>query len=233
MLQTRRRCCCTTQTSDGHEAWWYRMGRTITSPASHEVGQNLHLYCLHSTCPCMHVRAHTRTHTLMHTYRCTTCTHLWTHIHAHTHTCLWTHTHAHTYSFRAKRCTHYCTAYTLSTYSCPCAHTHTTHYAHLQSLCTPTHTWLFQYRLRDIFHAKKCFAAYEILGNPVKRRSYDSVDPEFDDTVPAVTQENKNNFFAVFRPVFEANARWDLKSVLFVTCSARSLVNCWHLFCLV
>ena len=104
-----------------------------------------------------------------------------------------------------------------------CTYTYThTHYAHLQSLCTPTHTWLFQYRLRYIFHVKKCFAAYEILGNPVKRRSYDSVDPEFDDTVPAVTQENKNNFFAVFRPVFEANARWDLKSVLFVTCSAKS-----------
>ncbi|KAK7499927.1 hypothetical protein BaRGS_00008775, partial [Batillaria attramentaria] len=50
--------------------------------------------------------------------------------------------------------------------------------------------------------------AYEILGNFAKRRSFDSVDPEFDDGVPPVTQENKDNFFAVFRPKFEMNARW-------------------------
>lgn len=49
--------------------------------------------------------------------------------------------------------------------------------------------------------------AYEILGNQNKRRSYDSVDPEFDDSVPPVTQENKNNFFSLFGPKFEMNAR--------------------------
>lgn len=53
--------------------------------------------------------------------------------------------------------------------------------------------------------------AYEILGNPVKRRSFDSVDPEFDDSIPSNTAENKKNFFAVFRPVFETNARWSNK----------------------
>uniref|UniRef100_A0A131XFI1 Putative ribosome-associated chaperone zuotin translation n=1 Tax=Hyalomma excavatum TaxID=257692 RepID=A0A131XFI1_9ACAR len=53
--------------------------------------------------------------------------------------------------------------------------------------------------------------AYEILGNPVRRRSYDSVDPEFDDDIPASCAESRNNFFATFRPVFEANARWSTK----------------------
>ncbi|XP_041347493.1 dnaJ homolog subfamily C member 2-like [Gigantopelta aegis] len=50
--------------------------------------------------------------------------------------------------------------------------------------------------------------AYEILGNPQKRRSYDSVDPEFDDDVPPVNQYSKDHYFEVFRPVFERNARW-------------------------
>ncbi|XP_013416847.1 dnaJ homolog subfamily C member 2 [Lingula anatina] len=55
--------------------------------------------------------------------------------------------------------------------------------------------------------------AYEILGNRVKRRSYDSVDPQFDDDVPEVSSDNKDKeeFFEVFRPVFEANARWSNK----------------------
>ena len=49
--------------------------------------------------------------------------------------------------------------------------------------------------------------AYEILGNPPKRRSYDSVDPEFDDDVPPVNQFSKDHYFEVFRPVIERNAR--------------------------
>lgn len=53
--------------------------------------------------------------------------------------------------------------------------------------------------------------AYEILGNPVRRRSYDSVDPEFDDDIPSNCAESRNNFFATFRPVFEANSRWSTK----------------------
>ena len=50
--------------------------------------------------------------------------------------------------------------------------------------------------------------AFEILGDPVKRRSYDSVDPTFDEDVPTVGKESKKNFYKVFRPVFERNARW-------------------------
>lgn len=53
--------------------------------------------------------------------------------------------------------------------------------------------------------------AYEILGNPVRRRSYDSVDPEFDDDIPSANGEAKTRFFDTFRPVFEANARWSTK----------------------
>jgi len=49
--------------------------------------------------------------------------------------------------------------------------------------------------------------AYEVLGNPVKRRSYDSVDPQFDDSIPSVTPESRQNFFEVFSPVFEQNSR--------------------------
>ncbi|XP_035232452.1 dnaJ homolog subfamily C member 2-like isoform X2 [Stegodyphus dumicola] len=54
--------------------------------------------------------------------------------------------------------------------------------------------------------------AYEVLGNPVKRQSYDSVDPEFDDDIPPVTNYSKENFFEVFQPVFEANSRYDFDS---------------------
>lgn len=53
--------------------------------------------------------------------------------------------------------------------------------------------------------------AYEILGNPVKRRSYDSVDPEFDNEIPPNCTNSKQNFFTVFGPVFERNARWSVK----------------------
>ena len=49
--------------------------------------------------------------------------------------------------------------------------------------------------------------AYEILGVPQKRRAYDSVDPLFDDTVPAVNAESKLKFYEVFGPVFEQNSR--------------------------
>lgn len=52
--------------------------------------------------------------------------------------------------------------------------------------------------------------AWETLGNPVKRRSYDSVDPQFNDSVPSVNSNSKENFFEVFRPVFAENARYVL-----------------------
>ncbi|XP_064488110.1 dnaJ homolog subfamily C member 2-like [Ornithodoros turicata] len=53
--------------------------------------------------------------------------------------------------------------------------------------------------------------AYEILGVPAKRRSYDSIDPEFDNEIPQLTNGAKQNFYAVFTPVFESNARWSTK----------------------
>ncbi|XP_077091285.1 dnaJ homolog subfamily C member 2 isoform X2 [Siphateles boraxobius] len=52
--------------------------------------------------------------------------------------------------------------------------------------------------------------AIEILSDPVKRRAFDSVDPTFDNAVPSKA-EGKENFFVVFAPVFERNARWSLK----------------------
>lgn len=52
---------------------------------------------------------------------------------------------------------------------------------------------------------------YEILGNPVKRRAYDSIDPEFNDDIPPNNASSKENFFKVFGPVFERNARWSTK----------------------
>ena len=66
--------------------------------------------------------------------------------------------------------------------------------------------------------------AYEILGNPIKRRSYDSVDPEFDDDVPPVSNNNKEKFYEVFTPVFERNARYDNKSF-----SQKWFDLCWQL----
>ena len=39
--------------------------------------------------------------------------------------------------------------------------------------------------------------AYDILGNPRNRRSYDSVDPQFDNTLPVVNEHSRNNFFEV------------------------------------
>jgi len=54
--------------------------------------------------------------------------------------------------------------------------------------------------------------AFETLSVPSKRRAYDSVDSEFDDDVPSVNASNKANFFKVFAPVFERNARWSVRS---------------------
>lgn len=53
--------------------------------------------------------------------------------------------------------------------------------------------------------------AWEILGNPRNRRSYDSVDPVFDDTVPSNNEYSRNNFYEVFGPIFELNSRWSDK----------------------
>ena len=50
------------------------------------------------------------------------------------------------------------------------------------------------------------FTAYETLGNRIKRRSYDSVDSKFDDSVPSVSQNSKDNFFKEFSRAFDRNA---------------------------
>ncbi|XP_034935079.1 dnaJ homolog subfamily C member 2 [Chelonus insularis] len=52
--------------------------------------------------------------------------------------------------------------------------------------------------------------AWEMLGNPTKRRSYDSVDPFFDDTVPD-EKDAKIEFYDTMGRAFEDNARWSVK----------------------
>lgn len=52
--------------------------------------------------------------------------------------------------------------------------------------------------------------AWETLGNPTKRRSYDSVDPNFSDELPN-ERDCKNNFYIVMGQAFKDNARWSVK----------------------
>lgn len=49
--------------------------------------------------------------------------------------------------------------------------------------------------------------AYETLGTFNKRRSYDSVDPEFDDSLPS-TSDLKKDFYKTFSYYFDLNSRW-------------------------
>ncbi|KAK3102342.1 hypothetical protein FSP39_010641 [Pinctada imbricata] len=53
--------------------------------------------------------------------------------------------------------------------------------------------------------------AHEILGNPVKRMSYDSVDPLFDEDIPSTSDITKSNFYTIFTSAFDRNARWSKK----------------------
>ncbi|CAH0550976.1 unnamed protein product [Brassicogethes aeneus] len=53
--------------------------------------------------------------------------------------------------------------------------------------------------------------AYETLGTLPKRRSYDSVDPEFDNNIPS-NSEIKKDFYEIFSYYFDLNARWSEKS---------------------
>ena len=46
--------------------------------------------------------------------------------------------------------------------------------------------------------------AYEILSNATTRRAYDSIDPTFNEDIPTNV---KGDFFEVFKPVFDRNAR--------------------------
>ncbi|XP_011305271.1 dnaJ homolog subfamily C member 2 [Fopius arisanus] len=52
--------------------------------------------------------------------------------------------------------------------------------------------------------------AWEMLGNPVKRRSYDSTDPFFNDDLPD-EKDAKVEFYETMGKAFEANARWSIK----------------------
>lgn len=57
----------------------------------------------------------------------------------------------------------------------------------------------------DYFH---CITmAYETLGTLKNRRSFDSVDPEFDDALPS-QNEVKKDFYKELRGVFKMNSRW-------------------------
>ncbi|KAL7307390.1 hypothetical protein TKK_0000575 [Trichogramma kaykai] len=52
--------------------------------------------------------------------------------------------------------------------------------------------------------------AWETLGNPIKRRSYDSVDPKFNDALPE-EKAAKDNFYVVMTKAFNDNARFSNK----------------------
>lgn len=52
--------------------------------------------------------------------------------------------------------------------------------------------------------------AWEILGNPVKRRSYDSVDPQFSDELPD-EKDCRTNFYAAMGKAFKENEKWSIK----------------------
>ena len=50
--------------------------------------------------------------------------------------------------------------------------------------------------------------AFEILTDPIKRRSFDSVDPTFEDDIPSISEKAKNNFYQVFERIFTENSRY-------------------------
>uniref|UniRef100_A0A0K0DWH1 DnaJ homolog subfamily C member 2 n=1 Tax=Strongyloides stercoralis TaxID=6248 RepID=A0A0K0DWH1_STRER len=55
--------------------------------------------------------------------------------------------------------------------------------------------------------------SYELMGDTIeKRRSYDSVDPEFDEYIPSEKSINSDNIFNLLGEVFERNARFSKKS---------------------
>ncbi|CAG8440706.1 13593_t:CDS:10 [Ambispora gerdemannii] len=57
----------------------------------------------------------------------------------------------------------------------------------------------------------KCIQkAHEILSDPVKRRQYDSVDSEIDDSPPSL--KIRGDFFEIYGPVFEREARFSNKT---------------------
>lgn len=53
--------------------------------------------------------------------------------------------------------------------------------------------------------------AWETLGTKERRRAFDSVDPEFENTIPYDNEHVRKHFFDVFGEVFERNSRWSEK----------------------
>ncbi|KAJ1962300.1 hypothetical protein GGI12_002726 [Dipsacomyces acuminosporus] len=50
--------------------------------------------------------------------------------------------------------------------------------------------------------------AYEVLSDPIRRRQFDSVDPAISDDIPRAKMEAGQDFFEVYGPVFEREARF-------------------------
>lgn len=49
--------------------------------------------------------------------------------------------------------------------------------------------------------------AFEQLSTTEGRQAFDSVDEEFDDSIPTYHSNSKENFYKVFAPVFSRNSR--------------------------
>eukprot|EP01105_Mastigella_eilhardi_P005791 TRINITY_DN17503_c0_g1_i1.p1 TRINITY_DN17503_c0_g1~~TRINITY_DN17503_c0_g1_i1.p1 ORF type:complete len:621 (+),score=221.12 TRINITY_DN17503_c0_g1_i1:1426-3288(+) len=90
--------------------------------------------------------------------------------------------------------------------------------AHLRWKATPDQIRLAHRKLVLQYHPdktkdaddaafKRITKANDVLSDPAKRRAFDSLD-KVDDTIPTETQAMTGDFFELFDPVFERNARW-------------------------
>jgi DnaJ homolog subfamily C member 2 len=90
--------------------------------------------------------------------------------------------------------------------------------SHLRMKVTPEQVklalryWILRWhpdKCRGNDHAFKCLSkAASILSDEDKRRSFDSVDPTFDERIPKESDLANRNFFVLFGPVFERNGRF-------------------------
>ncbi|KAG5506479.1 hypothetical protein JKF63_05982 [Porcisia hertigi] len=71
--------------------------------------------------------------------------------------------------------------------------------------CLETHPDKQQDHSDELF--KKVQRAFDILGDPDARQTYDSSRP-FDDTIPGEQAVGADTFFTTFGPVFERNKKW-------------------------